>query len=715
MKTIPIRPVAAPAADSPLQRTVRQIAQAHAQQPGALLPLLHAVQDALGHVPPTTVQVIADELNLSRAEVHGVISYYHHFRSEPAGRVLLQVCQAEACQARGAAQLADDAERIAGCSMHGTSADGSVTLEPVYCLGLCTSGPSVMINGQPQAQVTAQRLQALVSRALAEAPRDAAARSADISARAGAAVRVFLPCDSGARAAGADEVAQALQAEAARRGTALELVRNGSRGLFWLEPLLEVQTPAGRVGFGPVTVDDVGPLLDAGALDPLRAGRVEHPLALGLVDALPYLKRQQRLTFARMGITDPLSLADYEAHGGWAGLRAALAMGGDGIVAQVLDSGLRGRGGAAFPAGIKWKTVRAAAGAQKYVVCNADEGDSGTFSDRMTMEGDPYLLIEGMAIAGIAVGATRGYIYVRSEYPDAIAVLNQAITRATDAGWLGASVAGSGHAFTLEVRKAAGSYVCGEETAMLESIEGKRGIVRAKPPLPAIAGLFGCPTVINNVITFASVPVILARGAAFYRDYGMGRSSGTLPFQLAGNVKHGGLVELAFGVTLRELVFGFGGGTASGRPVKAIQVGGPLGAYVPESKWDLPLDYETYTAMGATVGHGGIVVHDDRANLAKLARYAMDFCAIESCGKCTPCRIGSTRGVEVIDRIVKAPDAAAREQQVELLRDLCDTMVHGSLCAMGGMTPYPVLSALDHYPQDFGLPAAALSKTTEEA
>jgi len=530
-----------------------------------------------------------------------------------------------------------------------------------------------------------------------------------------AVVRVFIPADSAARAVGADEVAQALQAEAARRGIALELVRNGSRGLFWLEPLLEVQTAQGRTAFGPVTPEDLCSLIDAGALDPLRAGRVEHPLAQGLVDALPYLKRQQRLTFARMGITDPLSLADYEAHGGWVGLRAALSMTSDVIVQQVLDSGLRGRGGAAFPAGIKWKTVRAAAGAQKYVVCNADEGDSGTFSDRMTMEGDPYMLIEGMVIAGIAVGATRGCIYVRSEYPDAIATLNEAIARATAAGWLGSSVAGSGHAFTLEVRKAAGSYVCGEETAMLESIEGKRGIVRAKPPLPAIAGLFGCPTVINNVITFASVPVILARGAAFYRDYGMGRSTGTLPFQLAGNVKHGGLVELAFGVTLRELVFGFGGGTASGRPVKAIQVGGPLGAYVPESNWDLPLDYETYAAMGATVGHGGIVVHDESANLAKLARYAMEFCAIESCGKCTPCRIGSTRGVEVIDRIVQAPNATAREQQAELLRDLCDTMVHGSLCAMGGMTPYPVLSALNHYPNDFGLPVAALSTSTEEA
>jgi len=369
-------------------------------------------------------------------------------------------------------------------------------------------------------------------------------------------------------------------------------------------------------------------------------------------------------------------------------------MDGAAVVDEVLQSGLRGRGGAAFPAGIKWKTVRAAGGPQKYVVCNADEGDSGTYSDRMTMEGDPYMLIEGMAIAALAVGATQGFIYIRSEYPHAIATMTEAIARATAAGWLG-------DAFRLAVRKGAGSYVCGEETAMLESIEGKRGIVRAKPPLPAVQGLFGAPTVINNVITLASVPLILAQGAAFYRNYGVGRSHGTLPLQLAGNIKYGGLVEKAFGVTLRELVFGFGGGTASGRPVKAIQVGGPLGAYVPESQWDLPLDYEAYAAVGAVVGHGGIVVHDDTADMAQLARYAMQFCAIESCGKCTPCRIGSTRGVEVIDRIAAGQQ---REQNVTLLRDLCDTMVHGSLCAMGGMTPYPVLSALNHYPQDFGLP-----------
>ncbi|MFT3664078.1 formate dehydrogenase beta subunit [Piscinibacter sp.] len=511
------------------------------------------------------------------------------------------------------------------------------------------------------------------------------------------ATTVYVPRDAAALAAGADEVAERIAAEAAARGRAIHLVRNGSRGMFWLEPLVEVATPLGRVAYGPVTADDVPGLFDAGLLE-----GAAHALCHGATERIPYLAKQERLTFARVGVTDPLSLADYEAHEGWAGLRRALALAPAAIVQEVLDSGLRGRGGAAFPAGIKWKTVAGAQAAQKYVVCNADEGDSGTFSDRMTLEGDPYMLIEGMAIAGLAVGATKGYVYIRSEYPHAVAVVQEAITRATAAGFLGENVCGSGRAFHLEVRKAAGAYVCGEETAMLESIEGRRGIVRAKPPLPALAGLFGQPTVINNVISLASVPIVLARGAAFYKNYGVGRSHGTLPFQLAGNIQHGGLVEKAFGLTLRELVFDFGGGTRSGRPVKAIQVGGPLGAYVPESRWDTPLDYEAYAAFGAVLGHGGVVVHDDTADMARLARYAMEFCALESCGKCTPCRIGSTRGVEVIDRITRDE---RRAEQVILLRDLCDTMLAGSLCAMGSMTPYPVLSALDHWPEDFGITA----------
>lgn len=502
---------------------------------------------------------------------------------------------------------------------------------------------------------------------------------------------IYIPCDSTAQALGAEAVAASFASEIAQRQLDVTLVRNGSRGLFWLEPMIEVATPAGRVAYGPVTAKDVASLLQA---DVLNGGA--HPLCLGKVEEIPYLKRQQRISLKRVGVTDPLSVEDYLAHGGTRGLRRALTLTPLEIVKEVTDSGLRGRGGAAFPTGIKWNTVLHASGEQKYIVCNADEGDSGTFSDRMQMEGDPFGLIEGMVIAGLAVGATQGYIYVRSEYPHAIAALNAAVIKATQHGWLGDSLLGSGKQFHLEVRKAAGAYVCGEETALLESLEGRRGIVRAKPPLPAITGLFGKPTVINNVITLGSVPDILANGAAAYQAFGCGRSRGTLPFQLAGNIKYGGLVEVPFGLTLRELLYDFGGGSLSGRPLRAVQVGGPLGAYVPESQFDTVLDYEAFAAVGAVLGHGGIVAFDDTVDMMKQARYAMAFCAIESCGKCTPCRIGSTRGVEVIDRL-----AAGNPGQTALLRELCDTMQNGSLCAMGSMTPYPVLSALNHFPEDF--------------
>jgi formate dehydrogenase iron-sulfur subunit len=398
-------------------------------------------------------------------------------------------------------------------------------------------------------------------------------------------------------------------------------------------------------------------------------------------------------------------VSDYIAHNGYRGLRKAVKLTPADIVKEVTDSGLRGRGGAAFPTGIKWNTVLGCAAQQKYIVCNADEGDSGTYSDRMIMEGDPFVLIEGMTIAGIAVGANQGYIYLRSEYPDALVILNEAIESAYAAGYLGKNILGSGHDFDLEVRRAAGAYICGEETSLLESLEGKRGVIRFKPPLPAIEGLFGKPTVVNNVISFASVPIILDKGSVFYKDYGMGRSRGTLPIQLAGNIKQGGLVEKAFGITLRELLYDYGGGSASGRPIRAVQVGGPLGAYLPESQFDTPLDYEKFSEIWAVLGHGGIVAFDDTVDMAKMARYAFEFCAIESCGKCTPCRIGSTRGVEVMDKIIAGKKVS---DNAKLIRDLSDTMLNGSLCALGGMTPYPVISALNHFPEDFGIKQSEL-------
>lgn len=508
-------------------------------------------------------------------------------------------------------------------------------------------------------------------------------------------MRVFVPRDAAARSVGADEVAERIAVAAETTGREVEIVRNGSRGMLWLEPLVEVETPEGRVGYGPVAPEDVDGLVAAGMLDgtPLTVGAY-----LGLVEELPWMKRQQRLTFARVGVIDPRSADEHTEHQGNKGLQTALALSPADVVEEVVDSGLRGRGGAGFPTGIKWRTVLGAESDLKFVCCNADEGDSGTFADRMLIEGDPFTLIEGMTIAAYAVGATEGYVYLRSEYPDAIETLNAAIRTARDRGWLGANILGSDLTFDLHVRVGAGAYICGEETSMLESLEGKRGMVRAKPPIPALEGLFGRPTVVNNVLSLATIPTILANGAAAYAAYGTGRSLGTNVFQLGGNVARGGIVETAFGITLGELVNDLGGGTASRLPVRAVQVGGPLGAYLPVEQFDLPMDYEAFAAAGAMVGHGGIVVFDETVDMSAMARFAFEFCAEESCGKCTPCRVGAVRGVETIDRIRRGED---RRQNLVLLDDLCDLMTDGSLCAMGGLTPLPVRSAVRHFGEDF--------------
>ena len=508
------------------------------------------------------------------------------------------------------------------------------------------------------------------------------------------AIRIFVPCDAAAVSVGADETAAAIGEIAAKRKIDVEIVRNGSRGMLWLEPLVEVETEKGRIGFGPVAAEDVASLFDA---DFHKGGA--HSLAQGLTEEIPYFANQERLTFERCGVIDPLDLKDYETHGGLAGLRAALKLTPEKIIEAVTQSGLRGRGGAGFPAGIKWKTAREQKADQKYICCNADEGDSGTFADRMLMEGDPFSLLEGMAIAGRAVGATKGYIYLRSEYPHAIRTMRKAIDLFKGAGWLGDNVGGSDTQFDVTLRVGAGAYICGEETSMLESIEGKRGQIKVKPPIPAISGLFGKPTIINNVLTLATAPTILAKGADAYKNFGMGRSRGTQPFQLAGDIARGGLVEKAFGVTMRELIEDFGGGTHSGKPMRAVQAGGPLGAYIPVSGFDVAMDYEALAQNGAMLGHGGLVLFNDTVNMAKQARFAMKFCEVESCGKCTPCRIGAVRGKETIDKIIAGEEIA---KNLEILDDLCDLMTDASLCAMGGLTPMPVQSAVKHFPEDFG-------------
>ena len=651
------------------------VVRSFASVPGGLLPALHAVQRSVGHVPRSLIPELARTFGLGEAEVHGVLTFYHDFRTGPLAGPDVQVCRGEACQARGGRATWEAAL---------DAADGQdVAVREVFCLGLCAQGPTVAVDGRLHVGVDAADAVGIVGHAVrqrAVPPRQDPPTPGDVV--------VYVPRDAAALAVGADDVATMIEAD--ERAT---VVRTGSRGMLWLEPMVEVATPRGRIAYGPVTTRDVPRLLATGMLD-----GADHALCLGPVEELDWLRRQRRVTFARVGVVDPRDAADYEAHGGLAGLRRALALAPADVVAEVTASGLRGRGGAAFPTGVKWQTVLDAAGPVKYVVANADEGDSGTFADRMLMEGDPCSLLEGMVIAGWAVGANAGYVYIRSEYPHAIATMEAAVAAARAAGWLGADVLGSGFAFDVHVRVGAGVYICGEETALLESLEGRRGVVRAKPPLPAIEGLWGRPTVVNNVLSLATVPAVLADGGAAYAALGTGRSRGTQVFQLAGNVAQGGIVETEFGLSLGELVDGFGGGTANGRPVRAVQVGGPLGAYVPPTQFDLPLDYEAFAAAGAMLGHGGVVVFDDTVDMAAQARFAMEFCAIESCGKCTPCRIGSTRGVELIDRITAGRDVAAG---LALLEDLCEVMADGSLCAMGGLTPMPVRSAVRHFPADF--------------
>ncbi len=677
---------------------VRAIAEERRHLSGPLLPILHAVVEELGYVADDDIAVLAHVLNLSRAEVLGVISFYADFRRTPPAEHRIDVCRGEACQSVGG-------DAVLAATQHRYAGRNDVEVGTVFCLGLCAAGPSAMVDGRPITDVDAEAGVVSAVSAVASAPPAAPAApavppsdgsiglvAAPVAQPAGADpqrhITAYVPADSFAVARGADAVAAALA-----QHPEVSVVRTGSRGMAWLEPLVEIDRGNGRVGYGATAPQDV-PAILAGA----------HP-DLGPMADHPWLRSQHRVTFARVGVVDPGSLSDYREHGGLRGLARALTLDPGQVCAEVVAAGLRGRGGAGFPTGVKWQTVLSAASDVKYVCANADEGDSGTYADRMLIEGDPFALIEGMLIAGHAVDAQHGFVYVRSEYPRAIEVLRHAIAVAEGDGLLGPDGLGPGRPFVIDVRVGAGAYICGEETSMLESIEGRRGEVRAKPPIPALSGLFGQPTVVNNVITLATVPALLTEGGATaYAALGSGRSRGTSVFQLGGNVSTGGIVEVPFGLTLRELVEGYGGGTRTGRALKAVQVGGPLGAYLPAAALDVPMDYEELAAAGGLLGHGGIVVYDDTADMGAMARFAMEFCAAESCGKCTPCRIGSTRGVEVIDRIRHGVNPTA---DLALLEDLCETMTKGSLCAMGGLTPLPVRSCLQHFPEDFGLEPAA--------
>ncbi|MFO0717058.1 MAG: NADH-ubiquinone oxidoreductase-F iron-sulfur binding region domain-containing protein [Nitrospira sp.] len=497
------------------------------------------------------------------------------------------------------------------------------------------------------------------------------------------ATRLYLSNDTSARAAGAGTLAEAWCDR-----PDVQLIRTSSRGAFYLEPMVERDSPQGRIAWFNVSPQDLPSIL---------AGTGATP-----VETIPFLAHQTRCTFANFGETEPLALDEYQARGGLSGLEAAFRLTPDAIIEELRVSQLRGRGGAAFPVWNKWKVAQQATGKQKYVVANADEGDAGTYCDRMILEGDPFRLLEGMLICARAIGAGQGYVYCRQEYPAAAATLRAAIHKADEAELLELH----GEPFPIEVVEGAGSYVCGEETALLESLEGKRGVVRARPPYPAQSGLYGCPTIVSNVLTFASIPNILSRGGAWHAGLGTEQSRGTIALQLGGRVKHPGLVEVPFGLSLHQVLEQFGGGMAPGSRFKAVQVGGPLGSLFPSTGLDIAICYDAFAKAGAVLGHGGIVVYDHETDMVDLARHFMAFTADESCGKCTPCRIGSVRGREILERIQAG---SGTMDDLRLLDDLGETMKLASLCALGGRAPYPVLTAIEHFPAEFRNKLSAVS------
>ena len=503
-------------------------------------------------------------------------------------------------------------------------------------------------------------------------------------------IKIYIPKETSACSVGSELIAEKIT-DLAQGHKHISIIRNGSWGAFWLEPFIEIEKNGNRKGTSYLNkkishLSSIEELFD----DFYNS----NPFNIMDID---FIKRQTRLVFSRIGLYDPLDLNQYRNSHGYKGLEKSFEIGQQQTIDEIKKSGLNGRGGAAFPTAIKMQTVLDQESTIKYVACNADEGDGGTFSDRLIMECDPYSLIEGMTIAAYSVGASHGYIYLRSEYPLAKYFLTEAIKILKSHNLLGKNILGTNFSFDIELRIGAGSYVCGEETAMMESIEGKRGLVRSKPPLPAIKGLFNQPTLINNVITLASMSVILFHGKEIFSQFGSGKSVGTMPYQLCGNIKQGGLIEVPFGITLNEMIYDFGAGTFNEKPIHAVQIGGPLGFYLPAHLLNTPLTIEALMDLKGSLGHGGVIVFDDSTNMALQAKFAMDFCAVESCGKCTPCRIGSVRGVELIDKIYNG--TAVKADRI-LLEELCETMETTSLCAMGGMTPNPVRSIMKYFPNE---------------
>ena len=646
----------------------------------SLIMILQQAQSIYGYLPQEVIYHVAQRTGNSPSKVMGVATFYSYFRLQPMGTYQIMLCDGTACHVNGSERIRTAITQELGIHNGETTEDGMFTLNEVACLGCCSLAPVMMINGDTYGNLTPEKTIKIL-RQLRQR-------------EAGNGIRILVGQGSCGVSAGAARVAKVLAGHMTATDS-FTVETTGCIGMCYLEPIVDIYEGE-QLLHRLVRVTETDAL---GIVEAVRKKDFSKLEAMFISDEdARFLKKQKRVALRNCGVVDPTSIDDYINHAGYQALDKALKMKPEEVIEEIKVSGLAGRGGAGFPTWFKWDAARKAEGEQKHLICNADEGDPGAFMDRAVIESDPHTLIEGMLIGAYAIGASDMYVYIRAEYPLAVERLSQAIEQARSRGLLGKNILGTDFSCDLNIKIGAGAFVCGEETALIESMEGKRGMPRLKPPFPAQSGYLNEPSNINNVETFANVAWIIQHGGTAFAAMGTENSKGTKVFALTGKVQRGGLVEVPMGNSLKDVIFDIAGGIKDGRAYKAVQMGGPSGGCIPAALMDTPIDYKALSATGAIMGSGGMVVMDDSTCMVNIARFFLDFTARESCGKCVPCRIGTTRMMEILNRIC---EGEGQEGDIELLEELCVSIKDGALCGLGQTAPNPVLTTIRYFREEY--------------
>jgi len=691
---------------------VDDILARHLEVTGNLISVLHEVQSNYGYLPRDVLYYLAQQTGIPITRLYSIATFYHFFNLEPKGRLQIQVCAGTACHVKGAARILDELKRKLGIEAGETTADMQYSLGLVRCVGACSFAPVVVVGNKTHGEVTSKMISKMLKEHDAEVIEASPEAAVENSPAAGSGIKpAVTPADNsrvisvrvcmglGGVAAGAGEVLKAFEQTMAEKGLQATFGKKcvdqvGCMGFCAKDVIVEITIDGAMTAY-----QFVKPQMVSRIVDEHIVGGVPVKEWLAGPEYALFHSAQNKVVLGACGTIDPEDIDAYCAIGGYETARRAIsAMTPEQVIEEIKISGLKGRGGAGFPTGMKWEFCRRATGDKKYLICNADEGDPGAFMDRAVIEGDPHAVIEGMMIGAHAIGASKGYVYIRAEYPLAVQRLRRAIDQARERGYLGANVLGHGFDFDIHVKLGAGAFVCGEETALIASLEDQIGEPKPKPPFPVNKGLWGAPTCINNVETWATIPKIIQRGAAWFGSIGTEKSKGTKIFSLVGKINNTGLVEVPLGIRLREVIYGVGGGIPGGKAFKAVQTGGPSGGCIPAKHIDVQLDYENLTAVGSIMGSGGMVVMDEDTCMVDVAKYFVSFCMDESCGQCTPCREGTREMVRLLTEIT---DGVGTPEHLTALEELCLVTRDMSLCGLGKTAPNPVLSTLRYFRNEY--------------